>query len=294
MPDETLIESIQNPGAPAVPVQQLDAVAADGHRWQLHAVVPENPTARVLWLPALGVAARHYLPLAHALAARGAAVFLHEWRGHGSSSLRAGRECDWGYRELLELDLPGSEAAMSDLTPPDLPRIMGGHSLGGQLACCRTALHPASATEIWLVGSGAPWWRAFSGPVRWWLHIAYRLLPWVARLNGNLPGRRIGFGGREARGLITDWARTAMTGRYAARGLDKDLEAALAKAARVIRGIVLADDWYAPESSLRYLLGKMPNAYVSVTTLDSDALGIDADHFKWMKQPDAVAAALTD
>ncbi|QOW23351.1 alpha/beta fold hydrolase [Lysobacter avium] len=273
-------------------VQQLEAVAADGHRWELQAVIPENPTARLLWLPALGTAARHYLPLAQALAARGVAVFLHEWRGHGSSKLRAGRNCNWGYRELLELDLPGSEAAISRITGPGLPRIMGGHSLGGQLACCRAALHPEAAAEIWLVGSGAPWWRAFPSPMRWWLLIAYRVLPWVARIHGHLPGRRIGFGGREARGLITDWARTATSGRYAAAGLDADLEQALATATPAIHGVVLADDWYAPESSLNFLLGKMPQAEISVTTLDDAALDIDADHFKWMKRPGAVAAAL--
>ena len=61
----------------------------DGHRYEVIACVPAQPLARLLWLPALGVAAaRHYLPLALALAARGVAVYLHEWRGNGSSSLR--------------------------------------------------------------------------------------------------------------------------------------------------------------------------------------------------------------
>ncbi|KIQ98272.1 alpha/beta fold hydrolase [Lysobacter sp. A03] len=276
----------------ALPVQQLEAAAADGHRWGLEAVIPESPTARLLWLPALGTAERHYLPLAQALAARGVAVFLHEWRGHGSSNLRAGRECSWGYRELLELDLPGSEAVMASTLGAGMTRIMGGHSLGGQLACCRVALHPAAAAQVWLVGSGAPWWRVFPAPVRWWLLIAYRVLPWLARINGKLPGRRIGFGGREARGLITDWARTAMSGLYAAEGMAADLEGALSCASPAIRGVVLADDWYAPESSLNFLLGKMPQANILVTTLDDAALGIAADHFKWMKRPDAVAAAL--
>ena len=35
------------------------------------------------------------------LAAQGIAVFVHEWRGNGSSTQRAGRRQDWGYRELL-------------------------------------------------------------------------------------------------------------------------------------------------------------------------------------------------
>ena len=60
----------------------------DGHRYEVMACMPAQAIARLLWLPALGVAARHYLPLAQALAAKGVAVYLHEWRGNGSSSLR--------------------------------------------------------------------------------------------------------------------------------------------------------------------------------------------------------------
>ena len=118
---------------------EQDASAADGHRWTLLARAPQRPRARLLWLPALGVAARHYLPLAEALAARGVDTRLHEWRGNGSSSLRASRTQDWGYRELLALDLPASVATL----PVDgVPLLLGGHSLGGQLACCFGGLHP--------------------------------------------------------------------------------------------------------------------------------------------------------
>src|SRR5690606_3305678 len=124
--------------------------AADGHRWQLHACVPDKPDAALLWLPALGVGARHYLPFAQTLAARGVATFLHEWRGAGSSSLRAGHDCDWGYRELLELDIAASAEAMRR-NLPGLPTVVGGHSLGGQLACCYLALAPEAASRIWLV-----------------------------------------------------------------------------------------------------------------------------------------------
>ncbi len=277
-----------------LPVQPLEVMAADGHRWNLQAVIPDHPHISVLWLPALGIAARHYLPLAQALAARGAAVFLHEWRGHGSSSVRAGRDCNWGYRELLEMDLPASESAIANALPIVPPRAMGGHSLGGQLASCRIALSPESAEQLWLVGSGAPWWRAFQHSVRWWLFAACRFLPWLARINGALPGRRIGFGGREARGLIADWAATARSGRYAASGLEINLEEALAKASPAIRAVLLADDWYAPKSSLDWLLGKMPQTGVALVTLNADELGVDADHFKWMQRPDAVVSALLD
>ena len=268
--------------------REIRAKAGDGHGYVLLARIPQQPQRSLLWLPALGVAAKHYLPFAEALARRGVAVFVHEWRGHGSSALRASRACNWGYRELLTLDLPASEAAITDAVPA-VPRTIGGHSLGGQLACCRLAIAPDAAAELWLVGTGAPYWRAFPLPHRFWLPLAYRFLPWLADRNGVLPGRRIGFGGNEARGVIRDWARTAISGRYAAAGLDIDLETALAKIETPVRAIAFAHDWLGPPSSLRFLLSKMPRADINAEVLDADALGTQADHYAWMKTPDAIA-----
>lgn len=282
----------------ADPIQTLELPlqSEDGHRWQLLARVPRAPQASLLWLPALGVAAKHYLPFAEALAARGIAVFVHEWRGNGGSSLRANRAHTWGYRELLLQDLPRSEAALSAQLP-DLARILGGHSLGGQLACCRLGLLAREAAadrpaRLWLVASGAPYWRAFPPRSRWWLPFAYRFLPWLADRRGALPGRKVGFGGDEARGLIRDWARSALSGRYAAAGVDIDLEAAMAQVEIDARALVLDSDWLAPESSLRFLLSKLPRTQAQVDTLDAGRLGTRADHFAWMKQPGAIAVAL--
>lgn len=260
----------------------------DGHRFELITRVPGNPVRTLLWLPALGVAARHYVPLAEALAARGTAVFLHEWRGHGSSRLRAGRDCDWGYRELLLSDLAASEAAV-DAALPGLPRIAGGHSLGGQLAACRIGLSPATYAGLWLTGSGAPYWRAFPLRERLWLPLAYRLLPWLAERAGSLPGRRIGFGGNEARGVLRDWAATATSGHYRARGVG-DLEPGMARRDVAIRAALFERDWFAPRGSLDHLLSKFPSARTrEVRDFDAAALGVRADHFAWMAAPQAVA-----
>jgi len=82
----------------------LPVSSADGHSFELLAYLPAQPRACLLWLPALGVAARHYQAFAQALAEYDIAVFLHEWRGNGSSGLRPDRSHDWGYKELLQLD----------------------------------------------------------------------------------------------------------------------------------------------------------------------------------------------
>ena len=276
--------------SPAIRALELPVASPDGHRASLLARIPATPKTRLLWLPAMGVAARHYLPFAEALATRGIAVFLHEWRGNGSSSLRASREHDWGYRELLA-DIAASEAVAA-ATTPGLRQVIGGHSLGGQLAGLHLALHPHAASALWLVASGAPYWRNFPASQRWWLLPGYRLLPWLARINGSLPGRLIRFAGNEARSVMADWERSALSGRYAAAGIDGDLDAAMAGFTGEARAIVMADDWLAPPASTKFLLSKFRPARTGMAVFDAVRLGSRADHFSWMKQPDAVVEFL--
>ncbi len=273
------------------PPVELPVQSSDGHRFSLLACVPQQPVASLLWLPALGVAARHYLPFAEALAAQGVAVFLHEWRGNGSSSLRPSRDSDWGYREILQYDLPAAEAVLLAHCP-GLPARLGGHSLGGQLACCHAGQRRKPLDALWLVASGTPWWRSFPAPRRYLLPLAYRFLPWLAHRNGTLPGRRVGFGGNEARGLIGDWARVGLSNHYAAKGLRADLEAGMRGVQVPVSAVVLDADWLAPASSMRALLAKMPHASSTLQVIDSRRLGTTADHFQWMKSPQAVVAAL--
>lgn len=270
---------------------RLPVTSSDGHRFELLAHVPANPCASLLWLPALGVAARHYQLFAEALSARGIAVFLHEWRGNGSSSLRPDRDHDWGYRALLACDLPAAEAAVQAALP-NLPFRLGGHSLGGQLGSCYAGTRDAPLDALWLVASGTPWWRSFPPPRGWLLPLAYRFLPWLAQRNGTLPGRRVGFGGTEARGLIRDWARVGLSNHYAAEGLPIDLEAGMRGINAPIHAVVLDQDWLAPASSMQQLLNKMPAATHTLQILSSRELGARADHFQWMKSPQAVASAL--
>lgn len=272
--------------APAVASRELST--SDGHRWTLASVHVARPHARLLWLPALGVAARHYLPFARALAAHGIEVHLHEWRGHGSSSLRPSRMHDWGYAQLLAHDLPTS----LDALPGDAPLWLGGHSLGGQLACCVAGLHPQRVAGLALVATGTPHWRSFPAPLRWLLPLAYHLLPWLAERQGVLHGRRLGFGGTEARGLIADWARVGRSGRYTAASGDLDLEAGMAALQVPVQAVVMADDWLAPRSSLHALLAHLAHADARVHRLDKACLHAPADHFSWMRRPDAVAGIL--
>lgn len=274
-------------------IQELEIPLStnDGHRFKLIARIPPQSRSSVLWLPALGVAAKHYLPLAEALAANGVAVFLHEMRGNGSSSLRPSREIDWGYREILASDIACSDAAVAEHAPAET-RIIGGHSIGAQFAACYLAMHPPAFQSLWLVASGSPYWRNFPAPKRYLFPFAYQFVPWIADLRGSLPGRRLGFGGDEARTLMRDWARIGLGNRYEAAGLETDLEGALSRVSVEVRAVLMSRDWFAPRRSMQALLDKLRRSRSTIAMLDEVALGVPADHFAWMKQPQAVVEAL--
>lgn len=270
-------------------VRTVPVVAVDGAASELLLFAPSaSPRAALYWLPAMGVPARHYLPLAQALAARGIAVALHEWRGIGSSDRRAGWRQDWGYRELLCADLPaGLEAAHAAW--PQAACWLGGHSLGGQLATLFTGHNADQLAGLVLVASGAPYWRCFDR--RGWVRAAYWLAPALAKLCGHLPGRRIGFGGNEARGVIADWARSGRTGRYTVEGMS-GLEDAMARMGCPLLALRMRDDWLGPAASLDWLLAKWPRTQSTRVLLTPTELAGPADHFSWMKSPDAVATRI--
>lgn len=266
----------------------MRVTAADGATSELLLVGEAAPRRWLYWLPAMGVPARHYLPFAEALAACGIGVALHEWRGIGSSDRRAGRTQDWGYLALLQQDLPAGLAA-AQAAWPQAPGLLGGHSLGGQLACMYAGLHSTQVAGLVLVASGAPYWKNFRHA--WLIGAAYVAAPMLAALFGHFPGRRIGFGGNEAHGVIRDWARSGRTGRYAPDGMG-DPETGMAALAVPALALRLRDDWLGPSASLEWLLGKFPRADVTRGVLGPDELHGPADHFSWMKTPQPVAARI--
>ncbi len=275
-----------------VPIVRTTRVAsADGATAEVCLIGPAGPVRDVvLWLPALGVAARNYLAFANMLAGQGIAVALHEWRGIGSSDRRARRASSWGYRELLAFDIPASVAEVRTAWP-DARIWLGGHSLGGQLAALYASLHSVDHAGLFLIASGAPYWRRFSRP--WLIGFFAACVPSITAVCGYFPGRRLRFAGNEARGVMADWARSARGGRYVVDGIDKDLDAALDALTLPILALHLQNDWLAPLPSLQWLLGKMPQSPRRIELIGSEDLDeVPADHFAWMKLPWPLAAPI--
>lgn len=250
------------------------------------------PRAALLWLPALGVPARKYRPLAEALAAHGVLCAVHEWRGTGDCPQRPGWRRDWGYREWLEEDIPASAAVLATRAP-GLPRLLGGHSIGGQMALLAAALGSPAAGLV-VAASGVPDWRCFP---RWSERLAVAgfalALPLLTRLFGHYPGDRLGFAGREAGQLMRDWAQTVRTGHYTGlRGLPEDLESRLARLDVPLLCLGFRDDWLVPEASWAALVGKTRARTVTFHCFDAESLGAAPDHFAWLRAPAAPAEAI--
>ena len=245
-------------------------------------------------LPGLGISARHYIDFAAALAQAGRTqVLIHEWRGNGSSNRRAGRHRpngNWGYRELLELDLPAALHAAAETVAQ--PIWLAGHSLGAQLAALTAARDPERFAGLALIASGSPYTRAFPWKMRLILNVVLRLFPLLSGLVGHFPGKRLGFAGTEAHQVMVDWCRTGLTGRYDLPTLTWNPEAGLRRLRLPLLALRMAEDGWVPNGSLDWMLHKMPRAQVTRKQVSSDRQKLRADHFNWLRAPEVSAGEI--
>ena len=240
--------------------------------------------ALALVLPALGLRAGYYGELARALSDGGVATVPLDFPGHGQSPVRAGRDHDWGYRELVEHTLAAREAAVAAV--PGVPVLAVGHSIGGQVALLAAGLAPDAFRGVALIASGSPHWRAFPGATGWGIRAAGWVAPSLSSLVGHFPGETVRFGGREARRLMTEWASLARTGAYTFPGFDG--EAALAAVRAPVLAVRVEGDELAPEAAMEDTLQKLVGAPVERRAWTG--LPPENVHNRWPRTTDPAAA----
>ncbi|MGW1678687.1 alpha/beta hydrolase family protein [Saccharopolyspora sp. NPDC002376] len=280
------------PDAPASVV--LGLVSAGPHRIKVRAAQQDDPSSPVVVLvPAMGVPARYYRPFVADLHRQGLTVVTFDLRGQGESKPLAARGVRYGYQSLID-DLEGVLDLVESVLP-QAPRFLLGHSLGGQIAMLHSARHQERVQGVALVASGSVWFRSFPGYYKLRTLIGTQVVASASTLLGYWPGHRFGFGGRQAAGLMQDWARQARTSEYRLKGSATDYEAALGEVRMPLLTVSVAGDRLAPRSSVDHLAGKARHALRTSKHYTRDTSGAEnLGHFSWVRNGGALSRWIRD
>ena len=274
-------------------MQTLTITANDRHRFSAAVYpTPDSSAPVLIFMSALGTPAKVYRHLGKEMVQHGVQVCTPDWRGIGSSSVRAGRNSDFGYRHLLEVDIPALVAAVRQRLP-NAPIWLGGHSLGGQMALTSAAGNPEPISGVILIASGSVHLPCYQGKLRWGVRTLATFSSIAGPVLGYFPGARIGFGGREAAGLMRDWSHVAWTGEYRPAGSQLDYERLFQTLDVPVLAITFDADKWAPAAATQALLSKVSKRKPTHRHLNvAETEGIAVDHYSWIKKPSFIAPAV--
>jgi predicted alpha/beta hydrolase len=216
----------------------------------------------VVVFPAMGVPASYYGRFAESLVDSGFEVFVAELAGsdygeladHVGATLRSLADRRGGRRTVLL-----------------------GHSLGGQVCALHLARSGARVDGLVLIAVGIPYWRVYG--LRGLGVLGFtQALNAISLLLRHWPGW--GFGGRQPRGVIRDWAYTGRHGAFPRRLRAEDR---LRKVDVALLSITVDDDQYTPPATTGHLVRKLSRARVTRARLTTAEAGMPLDHFKWVK-----------
>src|SRR5699024_7426123 len=133
------------------------------------------------------------------------------------------------------------------------------------------------------------WIKVYSGSTAWQLRFLYHALPISHKLFGYYPGDRFGFGGREARTMMSDWRELANSNRYIAKGMRVDFDTKIARYSGRVLTLRMTKDDFAPSDAVAAVWKKFKKAPRTHRIFDEQKLGATPDHFRWARQPEAIS-----
>ncbi|GAA2805587.1 alpha/beta hydrolase family protein [Saccharopolyspora taberi] len=275
-------------GFPAL--EAIEVTTADNARFVVRVRAQDDPGApAVLVLPAMAMKAKFYYPLVKALHAEGLSVATADLRAQGESTPSLAESPNFGYREIVETDLPAITEAVAKRFP-EAPLYVFGHSLGGQTALLYAAANSDRVSGLCLFATGSVYWRAFPVKRQPSVLIGGRIIGLVSKLRGHWPGGMF-VPAPVAGRVMTDWCFQNLTGRYRLGGSKLDYAPLLRELSVPVLAISLDNDELGPRTNVDFLCSRIPNAKVTRWHWDetSGVVG-NLGHFAWIKDSTAVAA----
>ena len=229
----------------------------------------------------MGAPGRAYAKVCSALAGRGYTTYAMDLRGTGESGPPPDRAHDFNYDTYLNSDWPAVVAAVREKFP-NSGLVLAGHSIGAQLGLVYAGENPDAIRGLLLFTPNTPYYRCFSGAQALRFRLYFHLFPLLVRVLGYFPGDRLGFGGRNAAGVIRDWSYTGRTGLF--RGsAGRSLEPAFAAVRAPVAAVSFADDTLAPEAAAENILGRLRPELVTRMTVPADPDRKTPGHFAFMR-----------
>ncbi|GAB4587110.1 alpha/beta hydrolase family protein [Nocardia sp. IFM 10818] len=252
-----------------------------------------DPAAPVLLvLPAIAMKAKFYLPIAKSLHAAGLSAATVDLRAQGESAPPLGEAPDYGYRQMLEADLPAILDAVRARFP-EAPVYLLGHSLGGQLSLLYGSAHPDRLAGIITIATGVVYWRAFELKRRLGVLYGSQYVRIVSNIKGYWPGGKV-MGGPMAGGVMIDWSRHALTGDYRPAGSKLRYDRLLR--ALPLRTLMISFDTdpLGPESTVDHLARRLKSATLTRWHFGPGSDIKNLDHFAWIKDSPALGAKIAE
>ncbi|NNH68359.1 alpha/beta fold hydrolase [Nocardia uniformis] len=277
----------------ALPVTVPKSDVSEAASFVVRLLPATDPTAPVmLVLPAIALKAKFYLPLAKSLHEAGFSSATVDLRAQGESTPPLGEARNYGYRQMLEADLPAILDALHDRFP-EAPIFLVGHSLGGQLSLLYGAAHPDQLAGVITIATGVVYWRAFD-PKRW-ASVLYgsQYVGVVSRLRGIWPGGKV-MGGPMAGGVMVDWSWHALTGRYRPAGTKLNYDRLLGDSPLRTLMVSFESDPLGPKSTVDHLAGRLKAAQLTRWHLGPDSGLENLDHFAWIKDSPSLGARFAE
>lgn len=191
--------------------------AADGFPLSATRFAPTTaPKAVVVLSSAMGVKQNFYFPFARFLAEQGFAVLTFDYRGSGASVPEKYKRSLRGLNANLftwaEQDYNGALLAAKEWQR-DVPLLVVGHSLGGQLPGLLPDNHLIDG--ILTVACGSGYWRDNTPQLKRYVWFMWFFaVPVFTRLFGYFPGKRLRMVGDLPKGVIFQWAQWCRTPHY--------------------------------------------------------------------------------